>query len=130
LLDAHGLHLVDEVCTEAEDPIAIAQQISRCGIPGKGFARLLNTPLRMSDAVTAKCTIRRRSCASTRTRNWIWNRTVLTGPPGLELQVWDGSLRRTMYTYAGFADINADLQQSAVDAWRASEGIVETHRPN
>ena len=43
-LTAHGLHLVDEVL--AKDLVAIAQQIPRGCIPGKGFAHLLRSPLR------------------------------------------------------------------------------------
>jgi len=39
-----GLHLPDEVM--AEDPIAIAQQVPRHGVPRKGFSHLLHRPFR------------------------------------------------------------------------------------
>jgi len=42
LFDAHRLHLRHKV--RPEDPIAIAQQIARCGLPGEGFAQLLSGP--------------------------------------------------------------------------------------
>src|SRR5215469_12043165 len=42
LFDAHRLHLLHEVCPE--DPIAIAQQIARRRLPGKGLSQLLNGP--------------------------------------------------------------------------------------
>ena len=40
--DAHSLDLINEV--PAEDPIAIPQQVARCGVPGKGLPELLDTP--------------------------------------------------------------------------------------
>lgn len=43
-LDAHVLDLLREFV--AEDPIAIAQQITWCGVPRKGVAELLGSPLR------------------------------------------------------------------------------------
>ena len=44
LLDAHRLHLPHEV--RPEDPIAIAQQIARRGLPREGLPQLLGSPLR------------------------------------------------------------------------------------
>src|SRR5215472_5089349 len=43
LFDAHCLHLLHEVM--AEDPIAIAQQVPRHGVPREGFSHLLCGPL-------------------------------------------------------------------------------------
>src|SRR5258708_29382343 len=42
LFDAHRLHLLHKV--RSEDPIAIAQQIARRGLPGKGLPQLLSSP--------------------------------------------------------------------------------------
>src|SRR5215469_12486845 len=44
LFDAHGLHLPNKV--RSEDPIAIAQQIARRGLPREGPAQLLCGPCR------------------------------------------------------------------------------------
>ena len=44
LLDAHRLDLLLELLPK--DPIAIAQQIPRRGVPRKGFSHLLRRPLR------------------------------------------------------------------------------------
>ena len=52
LFDTHRLHLLHEV--RPEDPIAIAQQIAWCRLPGEGFAQLLNGPLRSRVSGDAK----------------------------------------------------------------------------
>src|SRR5215471_14620498 len=44
LFDAHRPHLLHELL--AKDPIAIAQQVARRGVPRKGFSHLLRRPFR------------------------------------------------------------------------------------
>src|SRR4051795_8271030 len=56
LLDAHRIHLLDEVV--AEDSIAIPEQVPWRGVPWEGFAHLLRRPSAVKCAVTAKCTMR------------------------------------------------------------------------
>ena len=43
MLDAHRLHLIDELVTE--DTVTIAQQIERCSFPGERFPELVSCPL-------------------------------------------------------------------------------------
>jgi hypothetical protein len=65
LLDAHRLHLVSKILPR--DLIAIPQHIAWRGLPRKRFAQLLHTVhSAVGWAVTAKCSMRRRSCANTR----------------------------------------------------------------
>ena len=43
LLNAHSLHLIDELM--AEGTVSIAQQMPRCGVPRERFAQLVSRPL-------------------------------------------------------------------------------------
>jgi hypothetical protein len=52
MIDAHRLHLLDEIT--AEDAVTIAHQNLRRAGPGKSFPKLLRSPLGSGCAVTAK----------------------------------------------------------------------------
>src|SRR5215467_2368407 len=52
LLDAHCFHLSNKIL--AENLITVAQQITRCTVPGKGVAKLLDRPLRCGMSRDAK----------------------------------------------------------------------------
>src|SRR6516225_5174704 len=105
LFDAHRLHLLHEV--RPEDPIPVAQQITRRRLPREGLAQLLGGPLCRRTIGDAK--MQNAPPASTRNTYRTWKRMVGTGKKSTETmdftwlsrkvrQVGEGGLwRRTRY---------------------------------
>ena len=141
LFDPHGFDWIHDIFPE--DPVAIAQQMTGCCIPRKGFPELLRGPLRGGMSGDSKVEDpasvvsqhqkhiqdlesdgRHRKEVD---RNQSLYMIVEEGPPSLR---WRLPVADHVLADARFADGNAKLEQFAVNPRCAPERVVPTHRTN
>src|SRR5215468_6783825 len=141
LFDAHRLHLLHKVC--AEDPIAIAQQIARRSLPRESLSQLLGSPLsrRMSgDAKVqnAPPVVRQHQEHVQDLEPYRRHRKKVDGNHSLHVVVQEGppSLGGRVpapdhiLAHARLADVDAELEQLAVNSRSAPEWVFTTHGAN
>src|SRR5215471_3756075 len=141
LFDAHRLHLLHEV--RPEDPIAIAQQIARRGLPRKGLPQLLSSPFcsrmsgdaKMQNAPTVMGQHQEdiqdlepdRRHRKEVDGNQGLQVIVEEGPPGLGRRL---AAAHQVLAHTGLADVDAELEQLAVNPRRSPEWVLTTHGAN
>jgi hypothetical protein len=138
LFDAHGLDLLDRVLTE--DAVPVTEQIAGCAVPGEGLPELVRSPFGRGmscDGKVEKATTlvhqHQEHVQNLKTdrryreevhRNQTLYMIFQEGSPGLRR--WPPATDH-VFTHAGFADINAQLEQFAMDPWSAPEWILSAH---
>src|SRR5215831_4164881 len=141
LLDTHRLHLLHKV--RPEDPIAIAQQIAWRSFPWEGLPQLLSSPLcgRMSGDTKMQNapTIMRQHQEhiqdlkpDRRHRKEVDGDQGLAviveeGPPGLRGRV---AAAAHILAHARLADVDAELEQLAMNPRRTPEWVLTAHGAN
>src|SRR5216684_2577194 len=139
--DAHG---AKSACDNAPiDPIPIADEVVRSLIPGKGLCYLTCNPFCRRicsdvgpDEVSAaapdddegieRVEADRRNNEQVHGGN-VWRVVVQEGPPSLA--GWPSSFDHVLGD-ARLRDLNSELEQFAVDAWRAPKRIFNAHPPD
>src|SRR5215831_6175098 len=136
--DPHGLHLLDKLLPE--DPVPIAQQIAGRRIPRKGFANLLRRPLRRGmcryaemDDASALVRQDQKNVQDLKPnggyrkeidRDHVLHMVVQKRSPGLRTR---SSRSHHVLGDAGFADLDSEFQQLAVNTWRAPAWVIAAH---
>jgi hypothetical protein len=136
--DAHVSHLSSEVI--AEDGIAVAQQVARELVKGKGLPQLLPRPLRgrvgrhieVQDATSVMGQHHKHVKDLETDRG---HREEIDGDQllGMILQECAPGLRRRLaaahhvFAHAALTDVDAEFEQFAMDAGRTPTGILPAH---
>src|SRR3954471_18191565 len=139
--DAHGLHLLDELL--AENPVPVAQQITWCRVPGKGLPELMSRPcggrmrshgkVQNATAIVGQHQEHIQDLKADRRhrkeihRHQALDMIVEKCPPSWRR--WSSAAEH-VFADAGFAHIEAQLEQFTMDARRTPERILTAHRPN
>src|SRR4030088_328307 len=139
LLDSHRLHLLDEVM--AKDAVAVAQKIARRTVPRKRLPELLSSPLGSrvcghSEMQNSAAVMREHQKhvqdlkpdgrhGEEVERHDALQVIVEERPPGLGRR---SSVADHVFTNTGFADLDAELEQLAMNAWSPPEWIFTAHR--
>jgi hypothetical protein len=126
-----------------ENPISVAQQITRRALPWKRFAELVSSPFdsrmrRHGEVNDAPTLVRQHQKHVQDLESDRRHREEVDGykavdvileesPPGLGRR---RSISHKVFAHARFANIDAELQQFAVNARRAPARIVFAHAPD
>ncbi len=137
LFDSQCFHLFREV--SAEDAVAISKQVTWRAIPRKRFTQLVSSPFGsgMSSDVEVDDTApimsqHQKYIQHLETDRWhreevhrdhALNVVLEEGPPGLR---WRLAMAHQILAYAGLANINAKLEQLAVNARCSPQRILAT----
>src|SRR5271165_90286 len=137
-MDAHVSHLFSEV--KAEDSIAVAQQVTRELVKGKGFPQLLSCPL--GSRVGGHIEVQNATPVVSQYQKHVkhletdgGHREEVDGDHLGEVVLQESApgLRRRLvaaqhvFAYAGLTDVDAEFEQFTMDARRAPQGILSAH---
>src|SRR5271165_7583700 len=137
-MDAHVSHLFSEV--KAEDSIAVAQQVTRELVKGKGFPQLLSCPL--GSRVGGHIEVQNATPVVSQYQKHVKNletdgghREEVDGDHLLEVVLQESApgLRRRLaaahpvFAHTALTDVDAEFEQFTVDAGRTPPGILPAH---